>query len=75
MVTTQTDCSSLEQRSVLNFLVAKKCKIYEIYGKMCDVYWEPCLVRNIYKWVGKTVHEGEAYGLSGKEKKSWSSDQ
>ena len=31
-----TMCSTLEQRSVIKCLVAKKCRPYEIYGKyMC----------------------------------------
>ena len=34
MAVNQTECSMFEQRSVFNFLVAEKCKLYEIYGRM-----------------------------------------
>ena len=37
MATNQTECSRLEQRSVIKFLVAEKCKPYGIYRRMCDV--------------------------------------
>ena len=42
-------CSSLEQKFIINFLVAKKWKPCEIYRRMCDVYGEAILVKNIYK--------------------------
>ena len=42
MAANQSDCSSLEQRSVTKFLVAEKCKPYKIYRRMCDVYEEVC---------------------------------
>ena len=32
----------LQQSSVINFLVAKKCKPCEICRKTCDVYREAC---------------------------------
>ena len=45
----QTECSRLEHKSV--FLVAEKCKLYEIYIRMCDVYEEASFyLRNVYKW-------------------------
>ena len=31
-----------EQRSVIKFLVGKKCKPCEIYKRICDVYREMC---------------------------------
>ena len=34
MMAIQTDCSSLEQRSVIKFLVSEKCKPCEIYRRM-----------------------------------------
>ena len=34
----QTECSRLEQRSVIKFLVAEKCKPCEIYRRIYDVY-------------------------------------
>ena len=40
----QTDCYRLEQRSVIKFLVAKNCKPYEIYRRICDVYRELFLI-------------------------------
>ena len=33
-------CSRLEQRSVIKFLVAEKCKQCEVYRRMCNVYGE-----------------------------------
>ena len=51
MVTNKTECSKLEQRSVIKFLVAEKCKPYEIYKSMY-VYSEEYFSRkNVYKWV------------------------
>ena len=40
MVANQTECSKLEQRSVINFFVAEKCKSCEIYERMYDVHGE-----------------------------------
>ena len=34
----QIACSTLEQKSVIKFLVAQKCKPYQIYRRKCDVY-------------------------------------
>ena len=36
----KTECSRLEQRSVIKFSVAEKCKLCEIYWRMCDAYRE-----------------------------------
>ena len=38
----QTQCSKLEQRFVIKFLVAEKYKPCEIYKRMCDVNGEVC---------------------------------
>ena len=38
MAAKQTEYSRLELRSVINFLVAEKCKSCEIYKRMCDVH-------------------------------------
>ena len=38
----QTECSRLEQRSVINYLVAEKYKLWEIYKIKCGVYEEAC---------------------------------
>ena len=46
MMANQTEYSRLEQRFVIKFLVAKKCKPCEIYRKMCDVYREVCFGQN-----------------------------
>ena len=40
MVANQTESARLEQRSVIKFLLAEKCKQCEIYKTMCDVYRE-----------------------------------
>ena len=51
MVVNQTVCSRFEQRSVIKFLVAKKCKPCKIYRRMCDVYRKSYFSqKNIYKW-------------------------
>ena len=43
--------SSLEQRSIIKFLLAVKCKPCEIYQRICDVYEEACFnQKNVYKW-------------------------
>ena len=42
MVINQTECSRLEQRSVVKFLVAEKCKLGEFFRRMCDVDRETC---------------------------------
>ena len=34
------ECSRLEQWCVIHFLVAEKCKLSEIYKRMCDVLRE-----------------------------------
>ena len=54
MPPSQTVCSTHKQRSVINFLVPKKCKSCEIYKKMYDVYKEACFdfkKKKVYKWV------------------------
>ena len=57
----------------MKFFVAKKCKPFEIYWKMCDVYGKACFSQIIFpksllrSWVEKTVNEVETYWLSGKE--------
>ena len=38
MTANQTECSRFEQRSVIKFLVAEKCKPCEIYRRICNVY-------------------------------------
>ena len=41
----------LEQRSVIKFLVAEKCKPCEIYRRLCDVYETASFSqKNVYKW-------------------------
>ena len=51
MAASQTECSSLEQRSVIKFLLAKMCKPCEVYKRMCHVYGEACFNQFFsYKW-------------------------
>ena len=46
----RTECSWLEQKSVIKFLVAEKCKPCEIYRRMCDVYRKACFSqKNVYE--------------------------
>ena len=79
MVANQTEASRLEQRTVIKFLMAQKCKPCEIYRRMHGVYWEAYFSQRIFSnglnmglpiqaWVDKSVHRVETYWLSGKEK-------
>ena len=48
MAANQTECSKLDQRSVIKFITIEKCKLCEIYKWMCGVYKEKqVLVKNI----------------------------
>ena len=40
MAANQTQRSRLEQDSVIKLFMAKKCKLCEIYTRLCDVYEE-----------------------------------
>ena len=62
IATNQTECSKHEQRFVINILVAKRCKPYEIY-RICDMYEETCFSQNsLYKWInhGFTAYKPES---------------
>ena len=51
MVENQTECSILEQRSLIKFLVTDMCKPWDIYRRMCDEYRETYFNQNsLYKW-------------------------
>ena len=57
--------SKLEQRSVINFLLAEKCKPCEIYRRICNVYGETCFSE---KSVHKSArHEFATKSLSQKD--------
>ena len=43
-----TECSRLEQRSVIKFLVAEKCKSCEIYRRMFNVFGEASFSKKIF---------------------------
>ena len=50
MVANQTQYFRLEQWFVMKFLMAKKCKSYEINKIMCDVNGEVCFSqKSVYK--------------------------
>ena len=79
--TNQTEHSRFEQRSLIKFLVAEKCKPCEIYRRTCDVYREAYFSKNkkgftnwlninlpLQDWVKKTIHGVETYRFSGKKK-------
>ena len=38
----------IEQRSFIKYLLVVKCKPYEIYRRMCDVYGEACFSQNMF---------------------------
>ena len=40
MVANQIECCKIEQSSVIKFWEVEKCKLCEIYARMCDVYGE-----------------------------------
>ena len=40
----KSECSTLEQRSIMKFLLAEKWKPCEIYGRMCNVFREACFI-------------------------------
>ena len=50
MAAYQTECTRLELRSDIKFLVAEKCKPCEIYTRMCDVYGKACFSQENFKW-------------------------
>ena len=72
--------SRLEQRSVIKFMLAEKCKPCDIYKWMSNVFQEArSRKKNIFinvlnmrlalqAWIEKTVHEVETHWQSGKEK-------
>ena len=75
MVAYKTMCTRLEQRSVINLLLAEKCKTCEIYWRICNVYREESFSQKMFTnglnkdfplWdtVEKTVHRVEAHWLS-----------
>ena len=52
----QTECSGLEQRSLIKFFVDEKCKPCEIYRRMCDMYREAGFSKeNVYKLLIKVA--------------------
>ena len=68
----ESDCSWIEQRSVIKFLGSEKRKTCEIYWRM---HWEARSSKKIYingqntglpQWahVEKTIYEVETYGIS-----------
>ena len=42
MSANRTECSRLEQRSVIHFLMVEKCKLCDVYRRMCDMFEEEC---------------------------------
>ena len=75
----QTECSRLEQRSVIKLFLIEKCKPCEICRRMCNVCGEALFPQKMFTnelniglslqtWVKKTIHGMEMYWLSSKEK-------
>ena len=48
MVANLIECSKLEQRSVIKFLLVEKCKSYEIYRRIHAVYREACFSQKMF---------------------------
>ena len=63
MLANQVEGFKLEQRSVIKFLMAEKCKPYEIYRRMWDVYWEVCFSKN-YLVKGNGFQMGYRFNVS-----------
>ena len=71
MAANQTEFSRPEQRAVMGFLIAEKCKPSEIYQRMCDVQMftnRLSMGLPLRAWVKKTVYGMETERLSSKEK-------
>ena len=49
MTAYQSECSTLEQRSVIKLLMVEKCKPCEIYRRMCDAFGEICFSQKCAK--------------------------
>ena len=50
MVANQTEFFKLEQKSLIKFLVAKKCKSSEVYKRICNEYEEACFSKKMFTW-------------------------
>ena len=48
MEANQIEYFSLEQRSVIKFLMSEKCKLYEIYRGMRDIFGEICFSQKMF---------------------------
>ena len=63
MVENQTEYWRFEQKSVIKFLVAEKCKPCEINRRICNVYEEASLNQKmcllLRSWIEKTVYRVE----------------
>ena len=69
IATYQTECSRLEQRSVIKFLLVEKCKPYEIYKRMCNECWEACFC--FKKMFTNGLNMFAIVSLSKKESTKW----
>ena len=79
MVANQKECSRLKQKSLIKFLLTKKCKRDEIYRRPCYIHRETFFTQkaftnglnmglSLWTWVKKTVHGEETHWFSSKEK-------
>ena len=72
MVANRAEYSKLEQKSVIKVLVAEKCKPWEIYKKLWDVYRETSFSKKKKKakmgFSQQALVKMRVDGLSGKEK-------
>ena len=72
-------CSGLKQRFIIKPLITEKCKLCEIYRRMCNIYGESCfsikkkftnelkIVLPLQAWVEKTAHKVETHWFFIKE--------
>ena len=78
MASNEIECTRFEQSSVIKFYVAEKCKLCEIYSRMCDVYEKGSFSKKMFTnslnvdlrqqtLVKKIAQEVEIHWLSGKE--------
>ena len=70
MATNKTECDRLEQICIIQFLMAEKCKSYEMYKMVDDVYEKNFYIElnmGLPLKVKKTVDGVETYWLFHKE--------
>ena len=63
MASNQAERSRLEQRSLINCLLAEKGKWYKIYRIFCDMYGDVCFTKNVLKLFNEGRKDIQAHSL------------